>query len=51
MKHLERVEMSYWQHLRHAWGTAFILLVHGLIPFVWEEKASDRLLSSYMDEK
>ena len=40
MKHLEDVNESYFQHLRFAWSVAFVLLVHGLLPFVWIDKAS-----------
>lgn len=43
MNHLEEVNMNYWQHLRHAWSVAFILLVHGVFPNVWKNKASDTL--------
>jgi hypothetical protein len=43
MKHLQDVKMSYLKHLLHAWAIAFVLIVHGLIPCVWENKASDML--------
>jgi hypothetical protein len=43
MKHLETIGMNYLTHLFHAWGVAFILIVHGLFPNVWEWKASEIL--------
>jgi len=44
MSHLSDVNRNYFQHLYHAWKVAFILLVHGLFPNIWETKASDILL-------
>lgn len=41
MKHLEDAKESYLQHLCFAWKVAFILFVHGLLPFVWETRASE----------
>jgi hypothetical protein len=41
--HLAHGNMSYWQHLRRAWTIAGILLVHGILPNVWERRASDAL--------
>lgn len=43
LKHLEEVNMTYWQHLKHAWSIAFILLVHGLFPNIWKNKASESI--------
>jgi len=43
MKHLEEVNESYFQHLRFAWRVAFVLLVHGLFPMIWENKASQMM--------
>jgi hypothetical protein len=43
MKHLRELQLSYLQHLTHSWGIAGVLLVHGLLPFIWETKASDML--------
>lgn len=40
MKHLNDVNETYLEHLLFAWRVAFVLLVHGLCPFVWEDKAS-----------
>jgi Family of unknown function (DUF6356) len=43
MKHLNDVGMSYLGHLLRAWSIALVLLIHGLLPFVWEHTASDML--------
>lgn len=43
MKHLDEVQMTYFQHLLRAWKIALVLLVHGLLPNIWETKASDML--------
>jgi len=43
MSHLQEENMTYFQHLRRAWGLAFICLVHGLFPNVWKHKASEIL--------
>jgi hypothetical protein len=40
MKHLDEVNETYFEHLRFAWSVAFILLVHGLFPQIWVDKAS-----------
>ena len=40
MNHLEEIDESYFQHMRFAWSIAFVLLVHGLFPWIWEDKAS-----------
>ena len=42
--HLNEINKTYFQHLVGAWRVAFILLVHGLLPNVWEDKASTVLL-------
>ena len=43
MKHLRDVNMNYFQHLGRAWGIAVILVVHGIYPDVWRDKASKLL--------
>ena len=44
MKHLVDNEKTYFEHLCFAWTVAFVLLVHGIFPNVWETKASEMLL-------
>lgn len=43
MSHLHDTDQSYIAHLVRAWKISFILLVHGLLPNVWKNKASDLL--------
>jgi len=50
MKHLTDIGMGYFRHLLHAWRMAFILIVHGLIPYVWETKFSDEIMSYHKEE-
>jgi hypothetical protein len=47
MGHLDDVKMSYWQHWQRAWSIAFVLLVHGLIPSLWQTKASEMLCDAH----
>lgn len=46
MTHLSENNTTYIKHLRRAWGVAFVLLVHGLFPNKWQDKASDMLCSA-----
>ena len=41
LKHLESIQETYFEHLWFAWKVAFVLIVHGLLPWVWAFKASD----------
>lgn len=50
MNHLKNTNMGYFKHLFHAWRMATILIVHGILPFVWETKVSDEIISSFGDE-
>ena len=43
MKHLKDIQESYWEHLFFAVSVAFVLVVHGLFPFIWSMKASDMM--------
>ena len=43
MRHLEEVHMSYISHLTHAWRVSFVLLVHGLAPWIWTHKVRDEI--------
>ena len=45
-QHLKDINMGYLTHLSHAWRMSFILIVHGLIPSIWETKVSDEILDS-----
>lgn len=44
--HLEEVNKTYFEHLRFAWSVAFVLFIHGLLPFVWETKATEMIENS-----
>ena len=51
-KHLEDVSMDYMMHLRYAWLLALklfllslISFVHGMLPFIFTHKVSDRIAS------
>jgi hypothetical protein len=43
MSHLSDNNIGYFDHLLRAWMWAFVLLVHGLFPFIWETKVSDEI--------
>jgi hypothetical protein len=43
MSHLHDTHQNYVTHLFRAWKISFILLVHGVLPNVWKNKASDLL--------
>jgi hypothetical protein len=38
--------MSYFQHLCHAWSMAAALFIHGLVPFVLKDYASNKINSA-----
>ena len=40
MGHLEETGYTYFGHIQRAWTIAFVLLVHGLFPNVWQDKAT-----------
>ena len=42
-QHLDSVNMTYTQHLLHAWGMAFALIVHGLVPRAYTTYVSDQI--------
>jgi hypothetical protein len=43
IKHLEWIQETYWEHLRFAWSVGFVMIVHGLLPWVWEFKATEMM--------
>ncbi len=47
MCHLQVTGFSYLQHLLRAWSTAFVLVIHGLFPNVWQNKASNMLETNH----
>jgi hypothetical protein len=48
VNHLEETNMTYFQHLKRAWSIAGVLLVHGMLPNVWKNKASDMLCQNHV---
>ena len=52
MNHLYDVEMTWWNHGKHAWKMSLKLFllsltaaVHGLLPFIFMSKVSDGIAS------
>lgn len=43
MSHLSETGYGYFEHLLRSWKVAGVLLVHGLVPNIWKNKASDLL--------
>ena len=43
MSHLNDVGYGYFNHLFRAWKWAFVLIIHGIFPFIWETKVSDEI--------
>ena len=50
MTHLKDVNLTYFQHWKRAWTIAGVLLVHGLFPDIWKNKASNMLCDNHKDE-
>jgi len=43
LSHLQEAGETYFEHLRFAWSVAFVLFVHGFLPFMWEFKATEMM--------
>jgi len=43
MSHLNEIRETYFHHMKFAWTVAFVLIVHGALPNVWTDKASDMM--------
>lgn len=43
MRHLDEVGENYFQHLRFTLVVSFVLIVHGLLPWIWETKATEMM--------
>lgn len=48
IKHLQWIQETYWEHLKFAWSVAFVMLVHGLLPWVWEFRATEMMAKREM---
>ena len=51
LKHLEEAGETYFQHLRFAWSVCFVMLVHGLLPWVWEYRATEMMARQEMKRR
>ncbi len=51
IKHLEEAGETYFEHLRFAWSVCFVMLVHGLLPWVWEYKATEMMARQDMKRR
>ena len=43
LSHLHEAGETYFEHLRFAWSVAFVMIVHGLLPWVWEYRATEMM--------
>jgi hypothetical protein len=43
MSHLTETGYRYFEHLSRSWKIAGVLLVHGIFPNIWQNKASELL--------
>jgi uncharacterized protein YjeT (DUF2065 family) len=41
--HLKEAGETYFEHLRFATSVGFVMVVHGLLPWVWEYKATEMM--------
>jgi hypothetical protein len=46
MKHLQEVNMTYFQHLRFAWSIAFAAFVHGIFPWLLTDYVTKKITGS-----
>ena len=51
MKHLKENGETYWEHLRFAWSVSFVMIVHGLLPWVWEYRATEMISKQEMKRR
>jgi len=51
MKHLDEIELSYFEHLTRAWTISFVCFVHGVFPSIWETKAKELINGDPQDFK
>ena len=43
MEHLKEAGETYFEHLRFAWSVGCVMIVHGLLPWVWEYRATEMM--------
>lgn len=51
MSHLREAGYSYFEHFLRAWTVAAVLIVHGIFPNIWQNKASDILCEKQHENK
>ena len=51
LKHLQEAGETYFEHLRFAWSVAFVMIVHGLLPWVWEYHATEMMARQDMKRR
>lgn len=51
IKHLQEAGETYFEHLRFAWSVGFVMIVHGLLPFVWEYKATEMMAQKDIERR
>ena len=51
IKHLQEAGETYFEHLRFAWSVGFVMLVHGLLPWVWEFRATEMMARQEMKRR
>ena len=49
MDHLSEVNKTYLEHLLHAWSVAGALFIHGLLPNVLKDYASNKICKHETD--
>ena len=48
---VREIGLNYFEHLYRAWSLAFVCIVHGLFPNIWEHKAKDIINGNPQDFK
>jgi len=51
IKHLQEAGENYFEHLRFAWSVGFVMIVHGLLPWVWEFRATEMMARQEMKRR
>ena len=51
MEHLKEAGETYWEHLSFAFSVGFVMIVHGLMPWVWEYKATEMMAKRDLERR
>ena len=49
--HLKEAGETYFEHLKFAWSVGFVILIHGLLPWIWEYKATEMMARKDMERR